>query len=1087
MSDESDPPAPGAGDPAYKPEPGASAPDTRRRGPLAWMAANPVAANLIMIFLIVAGLMSAFKIKQETFPEFTLPIVVVGVGYPGASPAEVEQAVVLAAEEAVRELDDVKDIRSIAGEGFARLLIEFESDIDGNRALADVKTAIDRITSFPEDAERPNITLATNRVGAISLVFYGDEDERTLRAYAEKARDDLLRNDDITLVSLFGVRPREISVEVPQEELRRYGLTLDAVAQAIRSSSVEVPAGGVKAKSGEVLIRTAERRIKGNEFEDITVFSSPDGSEVQLGDIATVKDAFRETNQAAFYNGKRGIMLQVFRVGDQTPGRISEIVNAYANEQAAGLPEGIGIDVWADTSEFLEQRFDLLLRNARLGLLLVLLVLGLFLEVRLAFWVTLGIPISFIGSLLFIPPFDASINMISLFAFIVTLGLVVDDAIVVGEAVYKHRSDGMSPLKAAIAGVREVALPVSFAIITTLVAFAPLLFVSGGMGKFFRIIPIVVISVLLISWVESLFILPAHLAHSRGARKEGWRGKLHSYQQSFSRLVERFIQKRYVPALRVAVRHRYLTAVGGIAMLLLAFAPVAAGVLKWKFLPDIEQDIIVSTIRLPFGASIEDTEEVTQRVVAAARETLEELGGESKYSRGIFSQVGNDGALKVGTDPIGAGPGSHKAEVAAFLVPVADRPFGMLEFSALWRERVGEVAGVEAIRFEYTAGPSAGAPLQIELTHDDIDTLEIAATALAERVGSYTGVRDVDPGFSPGKEQLDFKVRPEAEALGVTPALLASQIRSAFYGAEAVRQQRGRDEVRVYVRLPEEERRSEHNIESFVIRTPGGGEIPLLQAAEVTRGRSYTDIRRRRSRRALAVSADVDPKRANATEIVANLRRTALPELLAAHPGLDYSLEGEQREQANMVADLKDGYLVALLTIFALLAIVFRSYVQPLIIMVVIPFGLIGAILGHMALGYDISVMSVMGIVALSGVVVNDSLILVVAVNRFREDGMDPFRAIIEGGARRFRPIVLTSLTTFFGLAPMLLETSVQARFMIPMAISLGFGVMFATFIMLLLVPAVYQIILDAEWAGRAFMGRGGAAPRRLPSSAGMS
>ena len=1052
------------------------------------MAANPVAANLIMLFLIVAGLISAFEIKQETFPEFSLPIVVVGVGYPGASPAEVEQAVVLASEEAVRELDDVKDIRSIAGEGFARLLIEFESDVDGNRAVADVKTAIDRITSFPEDAERPSITLATNRIGAISLVFYGDQDERTLRAYAEKARDDLLRNDDITLVSLFGVRPREISIEVPQDELRRYGLTLDAVAQAVRGSSVEVPAGGVKAKSGEVLVRTAERRIQGAEFEDITVFSSPDGSDVKLGDIATIKDAFRETDQAAFYNGQRGIMLQVFRVGDQTPNQISKVVHAYANEQAAVLPEGVDIDVWADTSEFLEQRFDLLLRNAAVGLVLVLLVLGLFLEVRLAFWVTLGIPISFIGSLLFIPEFDASINMISLFAFIVTLGLVVDDAIVVGEAVYKHRSDGLPPLKAAIAGVREVALPVSFAIITTLVAFAPMLYVSGGMGKFFRIIPIVVISVLAISWVESLFILPAHLAHSKGPRTDGWRGRLHGYQHAFSRLVERIIQKRYVPALRVAVRHRYLTAVGGVALLLLAFAPVAAGVIKWKFLPDIEQDIIVSTIRLPFGANIEDTEKVSQRVVAAARATLEELGGEEKYSRGIFSQIGNDGALQVGnSSPLGGNPGSHKAEVAAFLVPVADRPFSMLEFSARWRERVGEVPGVEAIRFEYTAGPSAGAPLQIELTHDDIDTLEIAATDLAERIGTYSGVRDVDPGFSPGKEQLDFKIRPEAEALGVTPALLASQMRSAFHGAEAVRQQRGRDEVRVYVRLPADERRSEHHIESFVLRTPGGGEIPLLQAAEVTRGRSYTDIRRRRSRRALSVSADVDPKRANATEIVANLRRSALPELLADYPGLGYSLEGEQRQQAHMVEELKDGYIVALLAIFALLAIVFRSYVQPLIIMVVIPFGLIGAILGHLVLGYDISVMSLMGIVALSGVVVNDSLILVVAVNRFREDGMGSFAAIIEGSARRFRPIVLTSLTTFFGLVPMLLETSVQARFMIPMAISLGFGVMFATFIMLLLVPAVYQIILDAEWAGRAFLGRREAAPSRLPSSGGMS
>ena len=1051
-----------------------AAPDTRRRGPVAWMAANPVAANLLMGILLVVGAWQGCQTKQEIFPEFTMPIVVVSVVYPGASPAEVEQGVILAAEEGVREIEGVKRLSSTAAEGHARIIIEFENDADPDRGLNDVKSAIDRITSFPEDAERPVVSLAVNRREVVSLVFYGDADEKTLIAYAEKARDDLLKSADVTLVALFGVRPKEISVDVPQEKLRRYGLTLDQVAEAIRRTSVEVPAGGVKTAKGEVLVRTAERRLRGDEFADIVVLSRPDGTEVTLDEIATIRDEFRETEQEAFYNGKPAVMVRAYRIGEQTPEKVAAEVHAYVKQVEGTLPPNVHVAVWADFSEFLQQRFALLFKNAWMGLVLVVFVLGLFLEFRLAFWVMLGIPISFIGSLVFLPQMDASINMISLFAFIVTLGLVVDDAIVVGEAIHRNRAMGMKRLDAAIAGAREVAWPVSIAIMTTVVAFAPMLFVSGPAGKFFRLVPIVVIAVLIISWIESLWILPAHLAHSRGASRSGVLGWLHQKQQRFSQWFERMIETVYVPFLRRCVKLRYATLAFCVGTFLFVLAPVAGNYVKQVFLPDIEQDLILADVRLPFGASVEDTKAVTKHLVESARYVLEQNGGEAELSRGIFHQVGNNGSLQGGDGPPGGlDPGSHKAEVAVFLVPEGERKLRMSQFSSQWRERIGEVPGVESITFNYTTGPSQGRGIQIELSHDDMPVLEQVATELAAELSTYAGVVDVDPGFSPGKEQLDFTVTPQASALGVTPAFLAQQVRGAFYGVEALRQQRGRDEVRVYVRLPRDERASEYDIESFTVFTPAGGEIPLSEAADVERGRSYTDIKRRDGRRTITVEANVDQATGNATDVVNSLKQTIMPSLAAGHNGLSYDFAGQQRDQEQMKKDLGVGFLLSLVGIYALLALAFRSYLQPFIVMSVIPFGIIGAILGHMVLGYSLSMMSMMGVVALSGVVVNDSLILVDAVNRYRRDGVPLFDAIIMGGARRFRPILLTSLTTFFGLMPLLLETSVQARFMIPMAISLGVGVMFATVIMLVLVPAIYRIVADIQWVTRAFWGGG--------------
>lgn len=1033
------------------------------RGLLARMTKNPVAANMLMALLLIGGLVAIPRVRQEVFPEFDLDMVLVQVVYPGASPSEVEQGVALAIEDAVRGLDGVKEVRTTVDEGVATVAIELLLGTDAQRALGDVESAVGRITSFPVDIERPIVSLATMRGEAISLVVYGDASEASLRAIGDRVRDELLQDPRITTIELAGVRPLEIDIEAPEERLRAYGLRLEDVAGAVRQASVEIPGGAVKTRRGEVLLRTAERRSTAAEYEDVVVRSQPDGTVVRVRDVATVRDGFREVDQEASYDGQRAVMVKVFRVGDQTPLDIAAAVREYAAAHADELPPGVHFAIWNDRSEIYAQRLDLLRRNAIMGLVLVMITLGLFLETRLAFWVTLGIPTSFLGTILLLPATGVTINMISLFAFILTLGIVVDDAIVVSEAVHTHRQRGKPPLEAAIAGVREVAVPVTFSVLTTVVAFAPLLFVPGTMGKFFMNIPVVVILVLLISLVESLFILPAHLGHGSDRKPRGVFAAIRWVQDRFQAGLQRVIDRVYAPIQARAVRRRYLTVAIGVAVLLSSFGLVAGGRLEFTFFPRIDSDIVSATVTMPFGTSVEETRAIEERLVEVGRALSEEMGGGPAVRRGMFALLGSTG-VSGGGGPRGGSTqsGSHVAQVAIQFVASDQRSFTARQFAEAWRERLGDVPGVDTLTFDYSTGGPSGAAIDFQLSHRDLDVLEAAAARLASRLGEYDGVRDVDDGFSEGKEQIDFRLRPEARALGITESELGRQLRNAFYGSEAVRQQRGRDEVRVFVRRPREERESLAYLERFLLRTPQGGEIPLSEAAELERGHAYTRIQRVDGRRVVHVTADVG-EGANANRIVEQVLADVVPGVVADHPGVVVTMGGDQRSQSESLGALRSGLLLALVAMFALMAIPFRSYVQPLIIMTAIPFSFVGAILGHLFMGYDLSLMSAMGLVALAGVAVNDSLVYVDAANELRRGGMGLIDAVRAAGVRRFRPIMLTSLTTFFGLVPMILEPSVQARFLIPMALSLGFGVLFCTFTTLLIVPALYVILEDAR------------------------
>ena len=1019
------------------------------RGPIGWMARNIVAANILMVALLGGGIATFSSIRQEVFPDFTLDTVTVSVAYPGASPEEVEQGIVLAIEEAVAEIDEIKEVISTAGEGFARVQIEMLRGADLQQLAQDIQSRVDSITTFPLDAEQPEVSIDTRRRRVIELILYGPADRLVLHELAELVRRQLIEDPEITQVEVTGLPRLEISIEVPQENLRRHGMTLEQIAMRLRQASTDLPAGGIRTRGGEVLVRMTERRDYGEEFARTAILSAPDGTQLLLGDIAIVRDEFAEEDRAAFFDGEPAVMLEIFRVGDQTPASVAAAARAQVESLQEALPEGIQLAVLNDWSVIFQQRANLLMKNGVIGLMVVFTLLGIFLELRLAFWVMMGIPISFLGSMLLMPWLGVSINMVSMFAYLIALGIVVDDAIVIGENIYHHHQEGLPFREAAILGAREVAVPVTFSVITNMVAFAPLLFLPGVTGKIFSMIPLVVIAAFSVSLIESLFVLPAHLGHQHDRDLHGLRHWLHARQQGFSHAFTAWVRRRYAPFLDRVIAHPMLVVLAAVSLLVITVGYVRSGRMGFQPFPRVESDYAFADITLPFGAAVEDTHDVAGQLYEAARRVVEETGHHELVT-GIFVDI--------------ADGGSHRASVRVQLAEpaVRERTLSTAGFVEEWRKRVGPIPGVDSLRLmSDRGGPGGGSALSLELRHPDIRVLEQASAALAEELDTFPNVLDIDSGFQPGKPQIDFRVTPEGEALGLTALEVARQVRHAYFGVEVVRQQRGRHEVRTYVRLPREDRRVEHSLEELMLRTPSGAEVPLREVVTSDRGRAYTTISRRDGARTVTVSADVNP-RPQAGQVMSVLDTEIMPILLDRFPGLVYSYEGRQAEDRRSMRLLASRMIpMALLLIYALLAIPFRSYVQPLIILSAIPFGFVGAVAGHLIMGYSLSLIGFLGMLALCGVVVNDSLVLIDFANRQRRKGMSVHDAILSAGVQRFRPILLTTLSTFGGLAPMIFETSRQARFLIPMAISLGYGLLFATLINLVLVPALYKIVED--------------------------
>ncbi|WP_372682378.1 efflux RND transporter permease subunit [Desulfosarcina sp.] len=1031
-----------------------------------WSVNNRVAVNLIMMFIIVAGLLTVMNMRREMFPQFALDMINVSVVYPGASPAEVEEGICIKIEEKIKGIENISRTYSSSREGLGSVTVELDKGADVQKVMDDIKNEVDLIDTFPVEAEDPIITEIINRNPAITVAVYGDVSEKLLRRTADRIRDDLVDSGPISLATLVGVRDYEIAVEVSEENLRRYDLRFDQVVQALRSGSLDLPGGTIKTDHGEIIVRAKGQLYTGREFEDLPLITDAAGTVVRLGQVAAVVDGFEDTDIKAHFNGKPAALVQVNRTSQEDVIAISDTVQQYVAENKDRMPAGIQLATWFDLSTMVRDRIDLLLRNGLQGIILVFIVLALFLNLRLAFWVSVGIPISFMGAFMVLDYNGETINMISLFAFIMTLGILVDDAIIVGENIFTHYGQGKSSDRAVVDGMGEVGGPVLMAVTTTVVAFTPLMFISGIMGKFISVMPRAVIAILIVSLGEALIILPAHLEgallRSRRASEKIGRAIHERVRQRIEKGLQFTIERIYTPTLHYVVENRYFTFSIGLGVLIISLGILRGGYVPFIFMPKGDSDWVIAEVDYPLGTPVETT---AQTITYLEQQAF-------KLNRAFAGQVGEGNTLITNTYSLtGFIPrrdwkpqqiGGHCGEVWIEMISSADRPrLSVNTVINQWRTLAGEIPGLDRLSFFTIEGGPAGSPIEIQLIGDDFGQIEQAAAELKEELGTYPGTYDIVDDFKPGKPERRFRIRDGAQSIGVTMSDIARQLRQGFYGEEALRIQRGKDDVKVQVRYAEKDRRSLYAIEQARIRTSDGRQIPLSEIAETASSRAYSLIRRVDRKRVITVSSDIDEEIGNASTVVTNLKADFLPRLLKRYPGLRYDLEGQEKRTQESLQSLKKGFTLALMAIFLLLATQFRSYVQPVIIMMAIPFGLIGAIVGHLLMGLAFTMISIFGIVALSGIVVNDSLILIDFTNRAHRNGMSVVEAVMESGRSRFRPVLLTSVTTVADLFPLLLERSFQAQFLIPMAVSISFGLLAATLLTLLYVPALYLIVDD--------------------------
>lgn len=1047
---------------------------TEQTGLIAWFASNPVAANLLLLMLVVAGVASAFTIRKQTTPDFELNSVTIRVPYLGAAPQEVEEGVVIKIEEAVQDIPGIDEIRSNSNEGLGSVTLTAGPDADVDELLREAKVRVDAISTFPALTERPVIYKNEVPIPVLFISLYGDLDDFARKTLAQQLRDALMTLPEVNNVENLGDRDYEISIEVSEQTLREYGLTMSEISEAIRATSVDLPGGAIKADGGDILLRTEGQVYTGRDFGELVLRTFPDGTRLTLADIADISDGFVEQDGYARFNGERTAILRILANGQQNELKTSAAVKKFIASRAENLPEGVYLDVWVDRARYLHDRLDMMLTNMAQGALLVFLVLTLFLRLKVAWWVIVGIPVTFCAALALMPagPWPVTINMISLFAFILVLGIVVDDAIIIGESVYTQiRAEGHS-VDNVITGTKRVAVAATFGVLTTIAAFTPMLFVGGIFSPFFEAMSVVVCLCLFFSLVESKLILPAHLAHAkiepvdeeaifspyRDVHFLRWIPKFFQRtQRRFQHGLLAVIQRGYKPLLERAIRARGVTMCLFVAMLIMTGGLVAGGFARVVLFPEVPSDFIQVEMEMQSGTA----PSVRNEVLATVEQAM--LGFSETYKRNNPESIPPIAHVAVFTR------GDTAGTIIAELPFDTSRPYDHVELTDIWRSRVGEIAGVKELSFSDGNNIGGGAPLSFSLTGPDLDQLEKAGNELQSRLGSYGGVFDINSSATSGAEEIRLRIKPEAEALGLTMSSLGRQVRQAFFGEEAQRIQRGKDELKVMVRYPREERRSVADLRNMRIRTPAGAEVPFETVAEIRFDKAYSTIRRLDRKRTVTVSADIDPLVIQPGEVISEIRDDYIPELLQGYPGVAFALQGSSQEEIEFIQNVQYASIAALFLIYALIAIPLKSYSQPLIIMSVIPFGLIGALLGHVVIGSAISIFSLFGIIALAGVVVNDSLIMVDFVNKARARGASARDAVVQSGVARFRAIILTSVTTAFGLMPMLAETSVQAQFVIPMAISLAFGILFATVITLFLIPCLYLWQLDVQRRLRQF------------------
>jgi len=1028
------------------------------------MARNPVASNLLMIAMFVAGIVAFGQIVQEVFPESSLETIEVSVDFPGATPAEIEQSVVRRIEEAVEAIEGVDKITATAREGRGSVNVELEEGTDMARALDEVKAEVGQIQTFPADADEPDIRELTTRSVVLRIALFGDVPERALKETAFALEDEIAALPEISYVETSGVRDYQIFVDVPQDKLRALGFSLPDIARIVGQSSLDSSAGSLDTQNEEVRLRTVGQNYNQGDFEEIIVASSAEGDLLKLGDVASVTDGFEDNDLIARFNDSPVAFVDVYRTADE---RVLDVAEAVKDLLATGYtpPPGVQYAVWNDQSQILADRYELLLRNAGFGLILVLVALTLFLDLRLAFWSAIGIGAVFTGAVFVLDAIGSSINMFSLFGFILALGLVVDDAVVVGENIYAEREGGRTGVGAAIAGAQRVRTPVIFAVLTSMVSVLPVLAVGGAIGKIIADVPLVVVAVLALSLVEALLVLPNHLSHLPAAGAQAGNAITRFFEQVQTGVDQRF--KEFVDgplsrALAYSVKAPAVVISGAVAVLIIMVAMIPAGIIKVSFFPDIEGDVISASIEMPAGSTIERTAKVANKIRAAGDRVLDsylseeerEAGAKPIWVEAIYSTVGQRAIGQGGPGGTRTQSSPTLADVQIALTTGSDRPVSAREIQDAWREEIGELPEVKSLSIT-SDDINFGAAVSVQLFSADQAVLDDARERVMAGVARINAAYDIKSDQDAGLREIELRLKPSARTLGLTLEDVAAQVRAAFFGAEAVRVQRGRQDVRVYVRLPEDERDSIADIERLQVRVPGGGFTALSTVADASFTEAPATIRREEGRRAVTITAEVNEEAISSAEANRFVEEQVLPDIIADYPDLQYKFGGEEEERLESFADLGGAFALGLIVIYALLAIPFKSYTQPFVIMAAIPFGLVGGLFAHLLLGLSLGILSLFGFVSLAGIIINGSLVMIDFFNENIDIGMDEDEAIIDAAASRFRPIMLTATTTFLGVAPITFETSRQAQFLIPMAATLGFGVLIGTMLLMLVIPSL--------------------------------
>ena len=1023
-----------------------------------WFVENSVAANLAMMVIFIGGGIAVFKMNKEAFPAANTGIIEISAPYPGAGPKEVEEQILIRIEEAIGDLDGIDQISSTARLGSGSVQVEAVQDYDVQKLLNNIQARIDSITTLPDDAERIQVREVQFRQQIMNIAVYGDVEEIALKQAAQHLRDELAILPNINLAELQAVRSDEMTIEVSEQTLRHYNLTFNQVVNAIRSSSVNLPAGTIKSSGGDLQLQTRGQAYYAEDFESIIIDSNRDGVMLRLGDIATIKDGFEESEFVALLNGQPAVYINLFITDNPNVLKAREQVYAYLQDLQGNLPPGIKVSLWNDQTIMFEDRMNLLLKNAISGLLLVFVVLMLFLRPVLAWWVCVGIAIAFLGTLWFMPYLGVSLNMISLFGFLLVLGIVVDDAIIVGESIYSQHERGMQGMAGAAGGAKAVHKPVFFAVISTMVFFSPMLFVPGSMGTMAAPIAIIVILCLAFSLIESLLILPSHLSHLKEEKPSRFAllQKLGRARQKTSDSLMWVVQWVYSPLLEKALKNTSATLACFAVAFFLALAVFAGGWLRVRFMPVIQSDQIRAEVVLAEGVPFTDT----QAVVARMNQAVESLRSDPAL------RERNNATDFV--DNVQTWARGNRVTYTLALQSPDQRELSTQEVVRLLRAEIGDIPEAEEVRLGFTINNrSAAIRLRTSITSDLQEDQERAVAAVKAAIARYPGTQDIKDDLQTPRDEIQLTLKKHAETLGLTLNDIARQVRQGFYGEEVQRIPRAKEDVRVMVRFSEQERRNVDQLREMRIRAQDGREVPLMAVADIEFVPSYSVIRRLDRKRTIVVTAELQDGY-NANEIVRDLLANNVEQWQQQFPGFTLGIDGDMRMQMEFLDSLVKNFLFSLLIIYGLFAIAFRSYWQPIIVLTAIPFGFMGAVIGHLIMGREVSMMSMLGFVACAGVVVNDNLVLLDRISALRKQGHSVYAAVVEGGRNRFRAIVLTSLTTFIGLTPILAETSMQARFLIPMVISLAFGVIFATTVTLILVPTLYLMgeRLNEKWRG---------------------